>query len=150
MLAVLGLGFLQLWRVGATLQFGAWASHDGGSSCRVQARGHTSSVVVAPQLQVTGSVVGTHGLSCSTAHESFLDQGLSLCLPHCQADPLPLSHQESPAAATESLQPCPTLCGPTDGSAPGSSVHRIFQAEYWSGVPLPSPKTLLLVLYSFY
>ena len=32
------------------------------------------------------------------------------------------------AAATKSLQSCPTLCDPRDGSPPGSSVHGIFQA----------------------
>ena len=92
------------------------------------------------------------------------------------------------AAAANSLQSCPTLCDPTDGSPPGSPVPGILQArtlewvaisfsnaskwkvkgkslshirllatpwtaayqappsmgfsrqEYWSGVPLPSPK----------
>ena len=33
------------------------------------------------------------------------------------------------AAATKSLQLCPTLCDPTDGSPPGSSIHGIFQAR---------------------
>ena len=33
------------------------------------------------------------------------------------------------AAAAESLQSCPTLCDPIDGSPPGSSVHRILQAR---------------------
>ena len=33
------------------------------------------------------------------------------------------------AAAAKSLQSCPTLCDPTDGSPPGSSVHGIFQAR---------------------
>ena len=33
------------------------------------------------------------------------------------------------AAAAESLQSCPTLCNPIDGSPPGSSVHGIFQAR---------------------
>ena len=33
------------------------------------------------------------------------------------------------AAAAKSLQSCPTLCGPIDGSPPGSSVHGIFQAR---------------------
>ena len=33
------------------------------------------------------------------------------------------------AAAAKSLQSCPTLCDPIDGSLPGSSVHRIFQAR---------------------
>ena len=95
------------------------------------------------------------------------------------------------AAAAKSLQSCPTLCDPLDGSPPGSSVHGILQArtlewvaisssntwkwkvkvkslsrvrllatpwtaayqappsmgfsrqDYWSGVPLPSPLSLL-------
>ena len=32
------------------------------------------------------------------------------------------------AAAAESLQSCPTLCDPTDGSPPGSAVPGILQA----------------------
>ena len=34
-----------------------------------------------------------------------------------------------PAAAAESLQPCPTLCDPTDGSPPGSPVPGVLQAR---------------------
>ena len=33
------------------------------------------------------------------------------------------------AAAAKSLQSCPTLCDPRDGSPPGYSVHGIFQAR---------------------
>ena len=33
------------------------------------------------------------------------------------------------AAAAKSLQSCPTLCDPIDGSPPGSSVHGILQAR---------------------
>ena len=33
------------------------------------------------------------------------------------------------AAATKSLQSCPTLCDPIDSSPPGFSVHGIFQAR---------------------
>ena len=33
------------------------------------------------------------------------------------------------AAAAKSLQSCPTLCDPIDGSLPGSSVHQILQAR---------------------
>ena len=33
------------------------------------------------------------------------------------------------AAAAKSLQSCPTLCDPTDGSPPGSSVPGILQAR---------------------
>ena len=35
----------------------------------------------------------------------------------------------APAAAAESLQSCPTLCNPIDGSLPGSPVPRILQAR---------------------
>ena len=31
--------------------------------------------------------------------------------------------------AAKSLQSCPTLCDPIDGSLPGSAVHGIFQAR---------------------
>ena len=69
------------------------------------------------------------------------------------------------AAAAKSLQSCPTLCDPIDGSPPGSSMytrvgcHFLLQCmkvksenevaqswsrqEYWSGVPLPSLKECL-------
>ena len=40
---------------------------------------------------------------------------------------------------SEVAQSCPTLHDPMDCSLPGSSIHGIFQAKYWSGVPLPSP-----------
>ena len=33
------------------------------------------------------------------------------------------------AAAAESLQSCPSLCDPLDGSPPGSPVPRILQAR---------------------
>ena len=33
------------------------------------------------------------------------------------------------AAAAKSLQSCPTLCNPTDGSPPGSSVPGILQVR---------------------
>ena len=35
----------------------------------------------------------------------------------------------SAAAAAKSLQLCPTLCNPIDGSPPGSCVHGILQAR---------------------
>ena len=43
------------------------------------------------------------------------------------------------AAAAKSLQSCPTLCDPMDGSPPGSTVPGILQARNWSGLPFPSP-----------
>ena len=101
--------------------------------------------------------------------------------------PIPSRHPAA-AAAAKSLQSCPTLCNPIDGSPPGSSIPVSLQArtlewvaisfsnawkwevklkslspvwllatpwtaayqappsmgysrqEYWSGVPLPSPR----------
>ena len=41
------------------------------------------------------------------------------------------------AAAAKSLQSCPTLCDPTDGSPPGFSVHEILQARTLERVALP-------------
>ena len=40
------------------------------------------------------------------------------------------------AATAKSLQSCPTLCDPIDGSAPGSPVPGFSRQEHWSGVPL--------------
>ena len=37
--------------------------------------------------------------------------------------------QQLAAAAAKSLQPCPTLCDPRDGSPPGSPVPGILQAR---------------------
>ena len=37
-------------------------------------------------------------------------------------------------AAAESLQSCPTLCDPTDGSPPGSPVPGILQARTLEGI----------------
>ena len=35
-----------------------------------------------------------------------------------------------------------TLCDTMDCSPPGSSVHGVFQQEYWSGLPRPPPEDL--------
>ena len=43
------------------------------------------------------------------------------------------------AAAAKSLQSCPTLCDPTDGSPPGSPSPGILQARTLEGVSFPSP-----------
>ena len=43
------------------------------------------------------------------------------------------------AAAAKSLQSCPTLCDPRDGSPPGSPSLRFSRQEHWSGLPFPSP-----------
>ena len=40
--------------------------------------------------------------------------------------------QVEPAAAAKSLQSCPTLCDPIDGSPPGSPFPGIL--DHWSGL----------------
>ena len=59
-----------------------------------------SAIVSVTRLKNTGSVIVAHRLSCPLACGIFLDQGLNLCLLHCQADSLPLSHQRSPGFCT--------------------------------------------------
>ena len=39
----------------------------------------------------------------------------------------------------ESLQSCPTLCDPMDGSPPATSDRGILQARILSGLPFPPP-----------
>ena len=51
-----------------------------------------ASVVVAPGLQRTESVVVAYGLSYPAACGIFPDQGLNLCLLHWQVDSLQRSH----------------------------------------------------------
>ena len=50
------------------------------------------------------------------------------------------------AAAANSLQLCPTLCDPIDGSPPGSSVHGIFQARVLEWVAIAFSESLYRIL----
>ena len=50
---------------------------------------------------------------------------------------------------SEVAQSCPTLSDPMDCSLPGSPSMGFSRQEYWSGVPLPSPRALKLCLKSF-
>ena len=65
----------------------------------------------------------------------FPTQRLNPGLPHCRQMLYYLSHQGSPyyetaaTAAAKSLQLCPTLCDPIDGSPPGSPIAGILQAR---------------------
>ena len=47
----------------------------------------------------------------------------------CHLSPPPLHCQSPAAAAAKSLQSCPTLCDPRDGSPPGSPIAGILQAR---------------------
>ena len=52
-------------------------------------------------------------------------------------------HSQTTAAASKSLQSCPTLCDPIDGSLPGSSIHGIFQARVLEWGAIAFSKQLL-------
>ena len=70
--------------------------------------------------------------SLSLLQGIFLTQGLNPGLPHCRQILYQLSyiHKDvAAAAAAKSLQSCPILCDPTDGSPPGSPVPGILQAR---------------------
>ena len=56
---------------------------------------HVGSVVAAPRLQSTGSIVVAHGLSCSAGCGILQNQGLNLCLLYWQVDSLLLSPREA-------------------------------------------------------
>ena len=43
------------------------------------------------------------------------------------------------AAAAKSLQSCPTLCDPIDGSPQAPLSLGFSRQEHWSGLPFPSP-----------
>ena len=63
-----------------------------------------------------------------------LSSHLSFSVPHFphsfqEATSLGSTGDLSAAAAAESLQSCPTLCNPIDGSPPGSALPGILQAR---------------------
>ena len=64
--------------------------------------------------------------------EDLPDPGIEPESPELQADSSPSELQvlhSAAAAAAKSLQLCPTLCDPIDGSSPGSPVSGILQAR---------------------
>ena len=86
------VGFLQLQQAGATLRCSVWVSHCSGfSCCRTQALDPQASAVTT-----WDSVIVAHRFSCSAPCKNFLDQRLTLCPLHWQADSYPLCHQGSP------------------------------------------------------
>ena len=73
-------------------------------------------------------VGGWFGDDLSTLHLLFILFRLLLHQLHLRVSGI--RYQRLAAAATaKSLQSCPTLCDPTDGSPPGSAVPGILQAR---------------------
>ena len=56
------------------------------------------------------------------------ERALNLCSWNTAVSPNLLGIYQ-PAAAAKSLQSCPTLCNPIDGSPPGSAIPGILQAR---------------------
>ena len=73
----------------------------------------------------------------TTAYQAPPSMGFSR-QEHWSGVPLP-SLMLYAAAAAKSLQSCPTLCDPIDGSPPGSPSLGFSRQEHWSGLPFPSP-----------
>ena len=65
-----------------------------------------------------------------TSGRSRLGRGLrpAVCLNSVSEEQLAIQFSRAVAAA-KSLQSCPTVCGPINGSPPGSSVHGILEAR---------------------
>ena len=82
-------GLLQLWGIGFSLRWILLLRSTASRALR-------ASVVAAPGLCSTGSVVVVHRLSCSSACGVFPGQGSNPCLLPWHVDSLPLSHQERP------------------------------------------------------
>ena len=55
------------------------------------------------------------------------------------------------AAAAKSLQSCPTLCDPIDGSPPGSPVHGILQARTleWVAITVQQKDAVITAHFSY-
>ena len=85
------------------------------------------------QARNTG-VEGRKEGNAFSSPRDFPDPGIEPRSPASKADSLQSDLPGSPiisaaAAVAKSLQLCLTLCGPTDGSLPASSVHGIIQAR---------------------
>ena len=59
---------------------------------------------------------------------------------------LQIIHSFKTAVAAKSLQTCPTLCDPTDGTYQAPPSLGFSRQEHWSGLPFPSPRDTLLYI----
>ena len=77
--------------------------------------------------------------SITVTDHAFLPEKTDLCQSHEGTEPT-YAMRGSAAAAAKSLQSCPTLCDPIDGSPPGSPVPGILQARTlleWVAISFP-------------
>ena len=86
----------------------------------------------------------SYQVSCPTNFSCFRNWHFQ-SLPPLLAQWNPYPPQAAASAAAKSLQSCPTLCDPIDGSPPGSSILGILQARTLEWVTISfSPHRLLL------
>ena len=97
---------------GLLIAVASLVAEHGLQACGLQQLWHVGSVLVAHRLQSAGSVVVSHGLSCSVACGIFLDQGSDLCSLHWQAI---LNH----CATGEAWEHEVLTCGPLGKSQHG-------------------------------
>ena len=90
--------------------------------CRVQTVEQPVLLLVSPI--VTSLEPGRSSVGCPETPETILSKYIVAIWP---------------AAAAKSLQSCPTLCNPIDGSPPGSPVPGILQARTLEWVAISSP-----------
>ena len=84
-----------------------------------------ASIPIFKSLRGTFLVVQWLRFQASTAGDAGLIPSWGTKIPHASHH----SQLRAAAAAAKSLQSCPTLCDPIDGSPPGSPVPGILQAR---------------------
>ena len=107
---------LPLW---ATLMLSAWSPHPAKDP---RGWGYVWDFLVAPFHQGLSRCPG------DTRHIVYIFFKLTT-LTNIQTNNSHYGEQYAAAAAAKSLQSCPTLCNPRDGSPPGSPVPGILQAR---------------------
>ena len=83
-------------------------------------------------------LLSLHSYACANFQGYWPDSDPDLCLPRREYWP----KNSLCVCVCVCAQLGQTLCDPMDCSPPGSSVHGIFQARIWSGLPFPSPGDL--------
>ena len=76
----------------------------------------------------------------SSVHEILQARILEWVTVPSSREPTTAAAAAAAAAAAKSLQSCPTLCDPIDGSPPGSTAPRILQARTLEWVAVPSSR----------
>ena len=103
--------------------------------CTGQSQGWVWDKIISQYCCVTSEKVLHPSLLC-LARQAPLSMGIpqarTLEWLHCLLQCMKVKSE------SEVAQSCRTLSDPLDCSPPGSSIHGVLQAKYWSGAPVPS------------